>query len=302
MTNALSSIFTVNSAPAARLSIQTQPSATATAGAAFGQQPVVRIEDQFGNLMSLDNSTVVTVSRGLGSSVLQGTVSRGAVNGLVTFTNLSYNVAETINLSFSSGSLTGTASSNVVVSAAAASRLTIQTQPPSNATAGVIFAPQPVVRIEDQFGNLRSSDNSTVITASRSAGAGVLQGSTNVMAINGMVTFTNLSHTVATNITIAFSSGSLAGATSSVVMVSPAAASRLTVKTQPSASATAGVVFAQQPVLRIEDSFGNLVTNDSSTVSRWFGSKTSSAICGPATAARLLPPRGRRAAERSRGL
>ena len=50
---------------------------------------------------------------------------------------------------------------------------------PSNATAGVIFAPQPVIRIEDQFGNLRSSDNSAAVTASRSAGAGVLQGATN---------------------------------------------------------------------------------------------------------------------------
>src|SRR5205814_5580565 len=131
-------------------------------------------------------------------------------------------------LSFSSGSLTGTASSDLVVSAATASRLSIQTQPPSNATAGVIFAPQPVVRIEDQFGNLRNSDNSAAVTASRSAGAGVLQGATNQTAVGGIVTFTNLSHTAATNITIAFTSGSLSGATSSVVVVSPAAASRLT--------------------------------------------------------------------------
>src|SRR6266704_5805595 len=198
MSNAVSGVFSVASAAAARLSIQTQPVAVATAGAAFAQQPVVRIEDQFGNLMSSDNSTVVSVSRGLGSGALQGTLSRTASNGLVSFTNLSYTVAETISLNFSSGSLTGSASSNVVVSAAAANRLTIQTQPPSAATAGVIFAPQPVIRIEDQYGNLRSTDNATVVTASRVAGSGALQGTTNLTAINGVVTFTNASHDVPT--------------------------------------------------------------------------------------------------------
>ncbi len=265
LSNALSSVFSVAPATAARLSVQTQPSAAATAGAAFAQQPVVRIEDQFGNLISSDNSTVVSVSLGLGSSTLQGTLSRTAVNGVASFTNLSYNVAETINLTFASGSLTGTASSNVVVSAAAASRLTILTQPGATATAGVAFSPQPVVRIEDQFGNLRSSDNSTVVTASRGAGSGVLQGNTNITAVGGIVTFTNLSHTVATNITIQFASGTLAGATSSAIAVSVAPAARLTMQTQPSASATAGVAFTQQPVVRVEDSYGNLVAADNTT-------------------------------------
>jgi len=93
----------------------------------------------FGNLMSSDSSTVVTVSRGLGSGALLGTLSRTASNGLVSFTSLSYNVAETISLNFSSGGLTGTASSNVVVSSAAANRLTIQTQPGGIATAGAFL-------------------------------------------------------------------------------------------------------------------------------------------------------------------
>src|SRR5439155_12864106 len=173
---------------------------------------------------------------------------------------------ETMNISFTSGSLTGATSSNVVVSAAAASKLTILTQPSSTATAGVVFAQQPALRVEDAYGNLRNGDNSTVVTAARSAGSGALRGTTNIAAINGIVTFTNLSHNAATNITIAFTSGGLSGTTSSVVALSPAAAAMLTIKSQPSASATAGVAFAQQPVLRIEDAFGNLVTSDSSTL------------------------------------
>jgi hypothetical protein len=119
-----------------------------------------------------------------------------------------------------------------------------------------------VLRIEDQFGNVRSSDNSTVITSTRAGGSGTLQGATNLTAVNGVVTFTNLSHKVATNITIQFSSGTLTNATSATIVVSAGAASRLTIATQPSASATAGLNFAQQPILRIEDQFGNLRTSD----------------------------------------
>src|SRR5207245_3121341 len=105
-------------------------------------------------------------------------------------------------------------------------------------------------------------DFSTVVTATRSAGSGTLQGTTNATAVAGIVTFANLSHNVATNITIQFASGSLTSATSSVVAVSAAASSRLTLATQPSATATAGVIFAQQPVVRIEDQFGNLISGD----------------------------------------
>ena len=43
----------------------------------------------------------------------------------------------------------------------------------------------------------------------------------NVAAIGGVVTFTNLAHPQATNITIAFTSGVLTATTSSVVAVSP---------------------------------------------------------------------------------
>src|SRR6266446_4978506 len=52
--------ITVNAGGAAQLGMQTQPSATATAGVAFAQQPVIQIQDAFGNLVSSDNGTVVT--------------------------------------------------------------------------------------------------------------------------------------------------------------------------------------------------------------------------------------------------
>src|SRR5207245_2057191 len=77
---------------ASSLAIPTQPSATATAGVAFAQQPVVQVLDQFGTLRSAANgvsdSTVVIAARSSGSGTLQGSTSMTASGGIVTFTNL----------------------------------------------------------------------------------------------------------------------------------------------------------------------------------------------------------------------
>jgi len=112
--------------------------------------------------------------------------------------------------------------------AGAASNLVIQTQPSATAIAGVTFAQQPVLQVCDQFGNLRSTANgvsdSTVVTAARIAGSGTLQGTLNATATNGVATFSNLWHNVATNITLAFSASGLSGTTSSIIAVSPATA------------------------------------------------------------------------------
>ena len=116
-------ILTVTGGAASKLIVQTQPSSTAVAGVAFAQQPQIRIEDQYGNLRSSDNSTVVTAARSAGSGTLQGSLSATAVNGVATFANLSHNVANTINLSFSSSGLTNATSANIVVSPAAFTQL-----------------------------------------------------------------------------------------------------------------------------------------------------------------------------------
>ena len=70
------------------------------------QPIVVYEEDQFGNLETGDNSTVVTVALGSGSGPLTGTFTATVVGGVATFTNLGDNTAETITLTFSSGNLT----------------------------------------------------------------------------------------------------------------------------------------------------------------------------------------------------
>ncbi len=267
-----SSSFNVAPAAAAALAIQTQPSTTATAGSAFATQPVIRIEDQYGNTVTNDNSTQVTVSAVGGSASLQGTTTATAVNGIVTFSGLNYQVAETISLSFASVSLTGATSDSVAVSPAAAASLAFTTSP-GLSTAGAAFPVQPVVITKDAFGNNSSVGlgASKTVTVSLTSGSGTLLGTATAdigSAVgNGSVTFTDLEVDIAgSGKQLTASASGLADGLSSTFAVQPSTASKLTVQTEPSSSATAGVAFAQQPVLRVEDAFGNLVDTDSSTV------------------------------------
>jgi hypothetical protein len=137
--------------------------------------------------------------------------------------------------------------------AGAASSLAIQTQPSATATVGVAFAQQPVIQVLDRFGNLRSSangyaDNSTLVNAASSVSAGTLQGTTSLTAVNGVVAYTNLALSVATNVTISFSASGLTGATSGSIAVNAAAASPMMVMTQPG-TATAGSTLDTQAAL-----------------------------------------------------
>src|SRR5207249_4054230 len=156
----------------------TQPG-NATAGSVFGTQPVVRSQDAFGNnsAVGLPASLNVNVSLTSGAGALQGATSldigAAAGNGTASFTNLRIDAAGANDqLTASASGLVNAVSGVFTINAGSAAKLTIQTQPSATAVAGVVFGQQPVVRIEDQFGNLRSSDNSTVVTAARAAGSG----------------------------------------------------------------------------------------------------------------------------------
>src|SRR5439155_1319782 len=72
-------------------------------------------------------------------------------------------------LSVSAGGLSSGSSATFTVNPSAATSLAIQTQPPATTTAGASFSPAPVVRLLDSFGNLVTTDSSTVVTATRNA-------------------------------------------------------------------------------------------------------------------------------------
>jgi uncharacterized protein YunC (DUF1805 family) len=281
----------ISAAAANKLVMKTEPSATATAGVAFGTQPAVYVEDTFGNVVTTDTSTIAAVLA-TGSGPLQGTASISAVAGVATFTNLADNKAESITLKFTDTGLTGvTDTTTIVISAAAANKLVMKTEPSATATAGVAFATQPAVYVEDTFGNVVTTDTST-IAAVLATGSGPLQGTASISAVAGVATFTNLADNKAESITLKFSDGALTGVTdTTTIVISAAAANKLVMKTEPSATATAGVAFATQPAVYVEDTFGNVVTTDTSTIAAVLatgsgplqGTASISAVAGVAT-------------------
>jgi hypothetical protein len=284
---ATSNDIVVNPAAASQLVITQQPSASATAGVDFATQPVLTEEDGFGNIVTSDSTHTVTAARGNhGTGTLQGSnLTVTLVNGVATFSGLSYNVAETLNLSFSTNAGSFTATSNdIVVDPAAGSQLAITQQPSATATAGVTFATQPVVKEEDSFGNVIIADNFSKVTVARgNHGTGTLQGSNlTVTLVNGVATFSGLSYNVAETLNLSFSTtaGSFTSASNDIV-VSPAAASQLVITQQPSVTATAGIAFATQPVVKEEDGFGNILTADNtSTVTVARGSHGTATLQG----------------------
>src|SRR5439155_22808885 len=150
------------------------------------------------------------------------------------------------------GTKTANTSAPITVIADAANKLTIQTQPSPTAAAGVPFAQQPVIRVEDATGNLITTDSGRVITVARSAGTGTLQGTVTATTVNGIATFANLSHNVATTITLNFTASGLTSATSGNIVVGPSTASQLVFATQPAGLRT-GSPLATQPVVSAQD-------------------------------------------------
>jgi hypothetical protein len=266
LTSAASVPIVIGPAAASQLSISQQPSATATAGAAFATQPVVSEKDQYGNLVTTDNSTQVTAALASGAGPLRGTTAVTMKGGIATFTDLSDDTAETITLKFSGGGLTAGPSVPIVVSPAAAASLVIQAQPSQTATAGTPFKSTPVIDEQDRYGNLVTGDNRTTVTAFLASGTGALGGTTSVTLKGGVAAFPALAEDTVGTFTLAFTGGGLNSPASVPVTVGPGAPAKLAVQTPASPGATAGQSFATQPVVYEEDTYGNLVTGDNTTI------------------------------------
>src|SRR5206468_1618284 len=171
--------ITVGGGTPRQLAIQTQPSTTATAGVLFAQQPVILVEDASGNLVATDNGRVITVARGTGTGTLQGTLTATTVNGMATFANLSYNLAETITLNFTATGLTNVTSANVMVGTGPFSKLQLlvpgetaapgtssgKTGTPSGQTVGGSF-PVTVNAVDAQWNRLNTVSDTVGLSSS----------------------------------------------------------------------------------------------------------------------------------------
>lgn len=115
-----------------KLGITQQPTAPASNGAVLAQQPVVVIQDQYGNTVTSSSDTV-TAAVGSGTWTIGGTASVSADGGVATFTNLTATSAAAVTgatINFSSTGLTGITSG----------AFNIPAPPPANDSCGGVVA------------------------------------------------------------------------------------------------------------------------------------------------------------------
>ena len=120
----------------------------------------------------------------LGTPLATGSIYRPTVGGGTA-------VIAGVSATTDAKGASGTSFGNLAVVAGALDRFTFETPPPATVFANMPFSPAPAVQLFDQFGNLRSGDNSSVVRALRKTGTSVLTG-TNATASAGIATFSSL--------------------------------------------------------------------------------------------------------------
>ncbi len=253
------------------LAFSTQPASVQTL--VVVTPPVaVSIRDFFGDAVPQANVDVsLTLTRGDGT--LLGTTRRPTdAYGVATFDDLAFSTPGAKQLTAAATGYDPAVSDSVIVQAASAIHISVVTQPSSSAVAGVRFARQPVVRLQDSLGHVRTGDNATIITASASTGEGTLLGTTSLKVKKGVAQFTDLALKKAGNVTLAFSAPAVQSAASAPVLVAAAAASALAFTSQPSTA----VVRTTLPALTVQllDGFGNSVPVSGTSVTMSLASGT----------------------------
>ncbi|MFP5039385.1 fibronectin type III domain-containing protein [Parasediminibacterium sp. JCM 36343] len=109
------------------------------------------------------------------------------------------------------------------IAVGSATQLVITTQPVAPASSGAAFATQPVVKIEDKYGNVLTGSSASV-TAAVGAGSWTIGGGNSVNASSGVASFLTLSGSATANAsgsTIIFSSGALSVTSNTFTVLGP---------------------------------------------------------------------------------
>ncbi|WP_083750327.1 invasin domain 3-containing protein [Rhodohalobacter halophilus] len=214
-----SGTITVLPRQARDLVISTQPSESATAGQPFNRQPEIQLIDIFGNLVTTDNETEIAASIHSGQGTLSGTTSLTASEGVVQFTDLFAELAESIQIVFNSPTLSSDVVSEIIdVQPASPSALGFSFVPASG-NQGINLTPPVRVQLFDEFGN-QAPQSGIPMDLSINSGTGQLQGVTTAQTeSNGEALFDQLSfNTQGEKILLAESAG-LASATSNAINI-----------------------------------------------------------------------------------
>jgi hypothetical protein len=276
-TGATSATFTVTNSPAtaSKLAFTTQPSTGATIASGASTPFGVSVEDTFGNVETGDNATTVTLAIGSGPSGGQlsctnaGGKTVTVAGGVAGFT-CSLNKLGAYALSATSSPAHGSATSNSFnIVAGSPAAVSVASGSPQSAAVNTAFGSPMVALVSDAAGNPVSGATVT-FTAPGSGASGTFANgtatTTATTAANGQATASTFTaNTVAGSDSVM---ATVTGASSATFGLTntPGSASKLVFTTQPSATATAKQSFSTQPVVAIQDQYGNTVTTSTASV------------------------------------
>lgn len=221
-TNAAGTADTTHNLAIGRTTVLSTSSTTQASGVNFSINPTVTLTT--GATPGASVAVTATVVSSPGTHSLTGTLTQTTnASGVATFGGLTLSgVAGSYTIRFSAGAEWPTADLSVTLTAGPAVSLTILTQPVGGVGVGVALATQPVVKMVDAAGNVKTSDSSTVITAAIATGSSFASlGSDFISASSGVATFSGLKvNGAGGNFTLTFTAPGLTSVTSSSFSVS----------------------------------------------------------------------------------
>lgn len=260
-----SALFDITAAPATKLAFSTQPVGGAL-GADFAEQPVVTLQDQFGNTDTSSSAQVtmaITASTGATGAVLSCTAkSVTATLGVATFAGCRIDtLASGYTLTATSGALAASISAPVSIVGGGATTIDFSTSP-GNTTAGAPFTIQPTVRLADAGANTVPGTTTLSIKAGTGAAGAILACTANPgVSTSGAITFAgcsiNLASPSGNPYRLVATTGSLSRESASFEIAAGSAASARFL-TSPT-GAVGGEEFTTAPTVEVRDEGGNLV-------------------------------------------
>ena len=229
----------------------------------------VQLEDNFGNVITNDNSTSLTLTVN-GVAIATKTDQ----NGAVTFNGVTLNTSGTNSIVVTSSPALTPASTTLTVSPGSPTHLAFLTAPVSSIVAGSTLPPVKVA-VEDEFNNIVTTNANAIsyafntLSGGPTGGKSVLASGPTITTANGVTTFSNMvfdfTGRYSMNVTDNTDFPGITVTSPAATTVNPAAATSMILQQAlPLASATAGQ--ATQVSFAFYDQFGNLATNDNSTV------------------------------------
>lgn len=217
LASSVSSSFTITPGAAAQLAFSTTPAVSA-AGAVFGTQPVVTIEDGSGNTVTSSSASVtLTLTTPAGATLSCPVNPRAGVAGVVAFSGCSINKAGSYTLTAAASGLTAAVSASVTITAPA-TKLAF-TRNPSSSGVNQVLNTQPVVTIQDASGNTVASSTAAVTLSVTSGGPTLTCTANPVTATAGVATFAGCRLDATGTYTMTATSSGLTSAVSTVITI-----------------------------------------------------------------------------------